>query len=298
MVHKESAFPPPFCGQNVTHEHVAFIQDITQRYGSLSRTEIAATVCELLGWVRHNGKPKTVEGLAYLEKLAEQQAIALPEARKCSTKRMAVKIPGGPSAAPTPVEDDLRQLPPITLQRVTHADQRNTWRSLVDQHHYLGHKIPFGAHLRYFIQAGEQVLGCLQFSSPAWRIQCRDHWIGWNEQQRKMNLQHIVCNSRFLILPWVKVPNLASHVLAKSVDVLAADWQEQYHLSPWLLESLVDSSRFTGVCYRAANWVLVGQTSGRGRDDRAHRRHGAAPKQVWLYPLEASSRDRLRGERP
>lgn len=284
---------PKFCGQAVTPEQVQLIQSITQRYRHLSRTELAATVCELLGWVRNNGKPKTVEGLAYLEKLSEIQWISLPASRKRRAKRVAVRIDLCEAVDHPPIRAPLHRLQPISLQPVRTAAQRNQWRSLVEQYHYLGHKIPFGAHLRYLIQAQETTLGCLQFSSPAWRLRPRDQWIGWDEAQRRANLQHVLCNSRFLILPWVQVANLASHVLAESARQIALDWPEQYHTTPWLLESMVDASRFSGTCYRAANWHPVGETSGRGRNDRAHRRHGAAPKQVWLYPLHPRSRARL-----
>jgi len=284
---------PPFCGHEVTDQQLELIQSITNRYRSLSRTELAATVCELLGWLRNNGKPKSVEGLAYLEKLEAQQRISLPPQRKRRAKRTAVAIVTSEPVDQAPIQGSLGQFQPITLQRTSTPEQRNRWRSLVDEHHYLGHKIPFGAHLRYLIQSEETVLGCLQFSSPAWRLQSRDQWIGWDDTQRKANLQHILCNSRLLILPWVQVPNLVSHILAKSARQVAADWFDHYHVTPWLLESMVDSSRFSGTCYRAANWIHAGETSGRGRNDRGHQRHGAAPKQVWLYPLHARSQMRL-----
>jgi hypothetical protein len=284
---------PLFCGQKVTDQQLDFIRSITHQYKNLSRTELSATLCELLGWVRQNGKPKSVEARAYLEKLEQQQRITLPPQRKKRAKSVSVRIPPVEPTEPVPIRTTLKQLQPIRLQRVSSPDQRNQWRSLVDQHHYLGHKIPFGAHLRYLIQAEAGVLGCLQYSSPAWSLHSRDRWIGWNESQRKNNLQHILCNSRFLILPWVQVPNLASHVLSKSVEQILTDWPEHYHVTPWLLESMVDSHRFSGTCYRAANWINVGETSGRGRNDRHHQRHAVSPKSVWLYPLHAHSRDKL-----
>jgi len=284
---------PLFCGQRVTNKQLDLIQDITSRYKNLSRTELAATVCELLGWVRQNDRPKSVECRVFLEKLEHQQRITLPPQRKKRAKRTSVAIYPAQPADQTPIQTTVKQLQPITLQLVTTPDQRNQWRSLVDQYHYLGHTIPFGAHLRYLIQSGRGILGCLQFSSPAWRMRSRDQWIGWSESQRKENLQHILCNSRFLILPWVRVPNLASHLLAKSAKQVMTDWLDHYHVTPWLLESIVDSSRFPGTCYRAANWIEAGETTGRGRNDRDHLRHGISPKRVWLYPLHAHSRHRL-----
>jgi len=282
-----------FCGQPVTAQQLHLIQKITTQYPSLSRTELAATVCELLGWVRENGKPKAVEGRMYLEKLEQQQQITLPPQRKRRAKRTAVAIHPVDGVDTTVIQISLQSLRPITLQRVSTPAQRHLWRSLVDQYHYLGHKIPFGAHLRYLIQSQGGLLGCLQFSSPAWRLSCRDHWIGWRDEQRKAHLQHILCNSRFLILPWVQVPNLASHVLAQSARQMVGDWAAAYHVVPWLLESMVDSRHFSGTCYRAANWIEVGETTGRGRNDRYHRHHQQAPKRVWLYPLHPHSRDQL-----
>lgn len=285
--------PPPFCGNEVTDQQLELIQGITDRYRSLSRTELAATVCELLGWVRKSGKPKSVESLSYLEKLEQQQRIALPPRRVRRAKRRAVAITVDERVDHAPVQGSLQQFQPITLVQVCTPGQRDRWRSWVEQHHYLGHKVPFGAHLRYLIQSEQDVLGCLQFSSPAWRLHSRDQWIGWDDAQRQAKLQHIVCNSRFLILPWVQVPNLASHVLANSAGQLVIDWRTHYQVTPWLLESMVDARRFTGTCYRAANWIYAGETRGRGRNDRDHQRHGASPKQVWLYPLHAQSRTRL-----
>jgi hypothetical protein len=178
-------------------------------------------------------------------------------------------------------------------------DEQRGWRELVGRYHYLGYRTAYGAALRYLIEAsGPQpsVLGCLQFSSPAWRIKARDRWIGWDEVNRKQHLPRLLNNSRFLILPWVRIPHLASHVLALSLRTVTEDWERHYGLRPWLAETLVDSSRFTGHCYRAANWIDVGSTTGRGRQDREHQRHGTAPKRVLLYPLRPDARQRLRDD--
>lgn len=290
----QPASSPQFCGTPVDESQLTLIRTLVARHRGLSRTELAATACELLGWVRPNGKPKTVECRAFLDALEAQQGLDLPARREKRAKRVAVEIPALESAPPTAITGPLSRLGTVALQPVTTADRRHQWRALVEAHHYLGHSIPFGAHLRYLITSAEGVVGCLQYSSAAWRLQARDHWIGWTEAQRKARLQHVVCNSRFLILPWVQVPHLASHALALGARQLATDWQAQYAVTPWLLETLVDPQYFRGTCYRAANWIAAGDTSGRGRDDRHHHRHGAAPKQVWLYPLHRHSRRWLR----
>jgi hypothetical protein len=195
----------------------------------------------------------------------------------------------------TPITTALATLQPLRLAIAHTPEQHTEWRSLIAHHHYLGYRTPFGAHLRYLIQGAEpaQMLGALQYSSPAWRMRARDRWIGWNEPIRKQRLQHIVNQSRFLILPWVQVKNLASHVLALSARQILTDWTEAYHIRPLLLESLVEDHHYHGTCYRAANWLAVGSTTGRGRMDRAHQRHGHAPKRIFLYPLEKRAREKL-----
>jgi hypothetical protein len=182
------------------------------------------------------------------------------------------------------------------LTRVETPEQHRLWRELVGRYHYQGHAVAFGAQLRYLLGVSRlqpQVVGCLQFSSPAWRLAARDRWIGWDDAQRARALQCIVNNSRFLVLPWVRVRNLASAALACATRRLVADWQATYAVRPLLLETLVDTARFAGTCYRAANWLGLGTTSGRGRMDRAHQRHAKAPKTVFVYPLAHDVRRRL-----
>jgi hypothetical protein len=281
-----------FCGIPIDEAQLQLIQLTVQRFGGLSRTELAATICEQLGWLRPSGRPKTVECRQWLERLAARGLIALPQ--RCAGRPRGSSPPiAEPDPAPSLRAGRLCTFQPITLERVA-GTAHAQWRALLAQHHPLGYRIPFGASLRYFIQSPHGVLGGLQFSSPAWRLQARDQWIGWDEAQRRRALQQIVCNSRFLILPGIQVPHLASHVLAQAARRIGADWAESFAVTPWLLETLVDPA-YRGVSYRAANWIAVGLTSGRGRDDRAHRRHGAAPKQVWLYPLARHARRHLRG---
>jgi hypothetical protein len=170
-------------------------------------------------------------------------------------------------------------------------------RLVESQSHYLGCTVPFGAHLRYFVRISHpkpQRVGCIQLSSPAWRMTPRDRWIGWDDTERLRGLQHIVQNSRFLILPRVRIPNLASATLARMVRQVGIDWEARYAVRPVLMETLVDPTRFRGTCYRAANWIHLGQTTGRGRMDRGHRRHGASPKKVFVYPLCRKAREKLR----
>ena len=178
-------------------------------------------------------------------------------------------------------------------QLMVRVCQRLQWRRPTGA---LGYRMPFGAQLRYLAfvcQPTRTVVAALQLSSPAWRLAAHDRWIGWDEPTRQRNLQRVVNNSRFLVLPWVRVRNLASRLLALLARRLAADWQARFAVEPLLLETLVDGSRFAGTCYRAANWIELGDTAGRGRMDRAHARHGQAPKRVLVYPLVADAQRRL-----
>jgi hypothetical protein len=290
-----------FCGEAVGAEELAVIDQMVKRCGGLSRTELASTVCELLGWQRPNGRLKTRECREFLEWLHERTLIGLPERRvgRPRGSRTAVTR-SAHGEAREPVEGTLREVAPLSIEPVANEADRALWRELVERYHYLGHRVPFGAHLCYLIRISRpepQVVGRLQFSSPAWRIAERERWIGWDDATRSQGLQRIVCNSRFLILPWVHVQNLASAALAQAARRLVRDWEAHYARQPWLLETLVDRRRYAGTCYRAANWVALGETSGRGREDRHHRRHGAEPKSVFVYPLIAEARQRLRSGR-
>ncbi len=289
--------PLSFCGEAVSDEELSLIKQVIERYPNLSRTELANTLCELLDWNRPNGGVKTVESRQFLEVLEARSHIQLPQRRAGRPRGSETRVARTASGAcGEPLEGALGDYPTISLTLVTSAEERVLWRELLERYHYLGHRVPFGAHLRYLIRiedSSQTVVGCLQYSSGAWRMQARDRWIGWNEAERKTHLQRIVNNSRFLILPWVRIRYLASHVLSQAARRLVRDWEVRYGRVPWLLETLVDPARFSGTCYRASNWIEVGATTGRGRQDRHHRRHGARPKTVWLYPLRSDARQRL-----
>ena len=285
-----------FCGQALKPAERALIVELATRYGRLSRHELAQTVCELLDWHRPNGQPKTIECRVLLERMQEAGLIGLPALQSGRPRGAGTSVGVRPGPEPAALDAPLATLQPIRLQRVATPEERALWRTLIERHHYLGHRVPFGAHVRYLIQAtspSPTVLGCLQFSSPAWRLRGRDQWIGWDDASRAQHLQSVICNSRFLILPHVRVPNLASHVLALALRTVTTDWTAAYGVQPLLAETLVDPAHFTGHCYRAANWIDVGLTTSRGREDRQHARHGASPKRIWLYPLVSNAQQRL-----
>lgn len=287
-----------FCGQIVKDRQVNEIVEIIETFPKLSRTELANTVCELFSWKRPTGKLKSVECRQFLERLDEKGTIRLPACRKQYANRGAAKVQRTWKADIQPtISTKLKELSPISLTRVDSQEQRQLWYEYVDRYHYMGYQLPFGAQLRYFIEAGvtNDILGCFQFSSPAWKMAPRDRWIGWTDEQRKVNLQKIINNSRFLIFPWVEVKNLASSVLALAVKTVPDDWQRCYGYRPVLMETLVDRKRFRGTCYKAANWIHVGKTTGRGRMDRANNQQGAAVKEIYIYPLTSRFRQKLTG---
>ena len=287
-----------FCGQIVTNYQLYEIIEIIETFPKLSRTELANTVCELFSWKRPTGKLKSVECRQFLERLDEKGAIRLPVCRKQYANRGAAKVQrtGKADIQPT-ISAKLKELSPILLARVDSQKQRQLWYEYVDRYHYLGYQLPFGAQLRYFIKAGatHDILGCFQFSSPAWKMAPRERWIGWTDEQRKVNLQKIINNSRFLIFPWVEVKNLASSALALAVKTVPDDWQRCYGYRPVLMETLVDRKRFKGTCYKAANWIQMGKTTGRGRMDRDNNQQGAAVKEIYVYPLTSRFRQELAG---
>jgi len=290
-----------FSGRIFTAPEVALIRDVVATCPGVSRKELANTISELLGWTRPGGGLKEPECLAVLDRLETAGLVALPAKQQTRPVGSVTSVPRTARGEPgAPLTGRVDAFAPVVLQRVQRPDERRLFRELVSRYHYLGYKVPFGAHLQYLVSVSTPpptVVGGLQFSSAAWRMRARDQWIGWDDAMRMRHLPHVVSNSRFLLVPWVRIENLASVTLAQGLRRLPGDWQAQYGVEPLLVETLVDAARFTGGCYRAANWVELGETSGRGRDDRAHARQGASPKRLWVYPLTGDAVVRLRGRR-
>jgi Domain of unknown function (DUF4338) len=285
-----------FCGRTFSADELQLMRQTAADFAALGVTEIARTVCELLGWKRANGRLKHPECRQLLERLQAEGVLTLPALRNLGgrgPRRVDVRPP---RFAPEPVECAVRECEPLELALVAGPAESQLWREHIERYHYLGCRVPFGANLRYWVRNRDRELACLLWTSPAWKMQARDAWIGWNDEQRKCTLQWIVNNGRFLILPWVRVKGLASKILALSARQMPHDWQNRYGYRPLLLETLVDTNHFRGTCYRAANWLHVGQTSGRGRMDREHQRHGQAIKDIYVYPLARDARQRLCGD--
>lgn len=285
-----------FSGRRFTSLELAEIREVVESCSGLSRTELAKTICELLDWTRPNGTLKSRECREFLEQIDAEGIILLPERMETRPFGSTTKIQPARDAESIVLAGSVEQFGPVRLEQVGDRIGRDLWRGMVDRHHYLGYKVPFGASLRYFVRVSRPdalIVGCMQFSSPAWRMAVRDQWIGWDDERRRTNLQQLVSNSRFLILPGVRVQNLASAALAEASRILPGDWEARYGIRPVLLETLVDGARFSGTCYRAANWTDIGVTSGRGRMDRANELAGMAPKKVFLMPLAKDFRQRL-----
>jgi len=260
---------------------IARIKEVIKTEPGISRRQLSRRVCEWMDWRSPNGKFKEVGCRKGLLELHRRKVIELPDCGEYTFRTRPVRPVELPSLLP--VECSLEELGDIELIPIRSASSKNSriWNALFKAYHYLGSGPLCGAQLRYLVYSERYGwLGGLSFSACAWRVHCRDEFIGWSEEARKHTLQRVVSNSRFLIIPKVKVPGLASHVLAKCCGRLVEDWQERYAYRPVLLETFIERGRFTGACYRAANWQYVGTTTGRGRQGK-----GATTKDVYLYPL-------------
>ena len=273
---------PPFWIDNrlFTDEDIALIKTTVRRFGRLSRWELAATVCENLQWKAPNGRLKVQMCFDMLESLADAGMISLPP------KKVQIQKVHEPKTLPLPsvsIESPLSSLRPVTVEPVP-LEEQPLWNATMTAHHPLGYRTPFGAHQRYWIRSKEnQILGAILFAAPAKALADRDAWIGWTSLERRRFLHRIVSNSRFLILPGVRAPHLASHVLALAARRLRIDWQDRYGYAPVLLETFVTPPH-RGTCYRAANWRYLGETGSTNKLDQ--RKRGHIPiKMIFAYPL-------------
>jgi len=275
-----------FSGHRFTRRQLAFVQQSVERFPNLSRKELAQTLCEHLRWKGPNGRNKVEACLKMLEALEGHGVGRLPDKRQRATPVRPV-----PTFDQDPCDSELEcaleSVRPIRLELVRSAEDRQAWKAYLQTYHYLGYRQPVGAQLGYFIvsEARQQRLGCLLFSaSAAWALAPRDPWIGWDDKHRAKLLPLALSNDRFLIFPWVRVPNLASHALSVATRQIADDWLDIYSYRPVLIETFVDPTLFAGSCYRAANWQHVGQTQGRGRLAPGHE-SSKTKKDIYLYPL-------------
>ena len=272
-----------FVGKRLTRRQIADIQQTVALFPKLSRAELANTICEHLGWQTPNGSNRMQLARGVLEQLEQLGILTLPPKRHPG-RGPQKPVPSSDRSAPQPaIAEPLAALRPLTLEPVSEAAAVAEWNEWVQRYHYLGYRQPLGPHLRYFLRDRQgRLLGCLLFDFAARELACRDRRIGWQGQAHRKQLQRVVRNARFVLLPWVRVKNLASHALGLALRQLPADWRQRHGQWPVLCETYVDPQRHSGTCYQAANWERVGQTRGRPAQGG---QPAKSPKDVYLYPL-------------
>ncbi len=281
-------------GRSVDSGDVAFIRQLIAENPGLSRRRLSARLCEAWNWVQANGAPCDMVCRGLMLALHRAGHIELPAKRYSvpnnvvAHRRPARELPFDQE----PIAGPLADLGPLQLRQVRRAEGEAVFDQLLADHHYLGYRRPVGEHLKYLVSAGDRPVACMAWSSAPRHLAPRDQFIGWSKEERIRGLHRIAYNTRFLILPWVKVPHLASHLLGRVARTISADWQRLYCHPIELLETFIDPGRFRGTCYRAANWFCLGRTTGRGHQDSTNRPNRSL-KELWVYPLRPDFRTRL-----
>jgi hypothetical protein len=291
-------------GRRIGASELDQVRNLLASHPDWSRRRLSQELATLWNWRNGAGQLKDMAARTLMLKLEQRGWIGLPLRRVIPGNRMRHKrLPEPSLAAPqAPVSEPLNRLLPLVLSECSHADKASGQRALFDallhQHHYLSHRSSVGENLQYLVRDAQgRPLACLLFGAAAWQCASRDRYIGWESLARAQGLQLIANNTRFLLLPWVRVKSLASHVLGRIARRLSDDWQAKYGHPVYLLETFVQCDRFRGTAYQAANWVRVGQTKGRTRQDRPDGTwHQAAIKDVYLYPLHRRFRQYLQGQ--
>ena len=269
------------------------IRALIQCEGSQGRTHLSRCLCRLWDWRQTNGTYREIACRDLLRQLERRNLIALPAPLHAARRPGYKNRIQSPNLLTEPIMLSLdRMASALRLEPVAAAAQRYLLRDLLGAYHYLGYRQPTGPTLGYLVYWQDRPLGCVRFGPAAWKVAARDQFIGWTPEQRRRGLKGVVNNDRFLILPWVKTPNLASHILGLVSRRLASDWQGVYRETIVLAETFVDTERFAGTCYRAANWRCLGSSQGRGRNDRTHQIDQSV-KSVWVYPLRRDFGRRL-----
>lgn len=289
--------PTTLQGRPFGPQPLAQIQALIASQGGWSRYRLSRELARLWDWRTPQGQLKDMAARTLLLKLQQAGWIELPAKRMKSPTRSGRPPNGqGVNLEPGPVVGALQDLLPLRWQEVSHASQKEARRQLeatLHRFHYLGYRSRVGQNLQYWVwDVQARPLACAVFGAPAWQCAVRDHWIGWSAHQRARQLAGVVNNTRFLILPWVRVPHLASHLLGRLSRQIGQDWQAKYGQPIWLLETFVDHTRFAGTCYRAANWICLGQTQGRGRQGPAGKL-STTIKDVYVRPLHPNFRSHL-----
>lgn len=287
-------------GREISEEDIETTVYIVKNFGGFSRKEIAKTVCECINWVTFTAIPKVDGGIKLLEHLESIGKIVLPPKNEKMAEfgRMAMKaIPITSRTDPKKeMTGELSDYAAIELKMACTQSDKELWKEYIERYHPQKYAKPCSSNIKYIIKCNTRVLGCMQFSASAWALEDRDRWIGWSEYDRSQRLMYVVNNSRFLLLPWIKINNLASHILGKAIKRIPNDWFKEFLYEPVLLETFVDIQNYAGTCYKASNWIKVGKTKGRGRQDR-YTEYLLSPKDIYMYPLRRDFRKYLTGEK-
>lgn len=273
-----------YCGRDFSAEELTAIVHLMASQPELNRAQLSRGVCEMLDWRKPDGQLKDMSCRVAMLRMNADGVIVLPASRM-RQRRRACPVLTPASDALANITAPVHQLPPLRLETVGagHPHSR-LWNEYMARYHYLGYTPMSGAQMRYCVHAGEHLVALLSFGASAWKLKHRDQFIGWTEAQRLRNLQLVINNARFLVLPWIRSPGLASKILALAARQVPHDWQQRYGYRPVLLETFIETPRHRGTCYKAANWVRVGQTVGRGKKCAVHEQ--IIPfKDIWLYPL-------------
>jgi len=265
-------------------EDIQLILQTFKLFPTLSQSELLETVCENLNWLTASGFPKRHACKQLLFQMEEQGLVQLPQKRCQGAKSRPPPLKTAQTDPPETLNVSLKELGTVYVEPVTSDKERHLWNEYIERYHPLRYKHPFGYAIRYFVHVNNQYLGCIMLSGASRALAPRDTWIGWKPKQRKANLSWIVNNSRYLIFPWVKIPHLASHVLGKLARRVATDWEERWGFRPLLLETFVDPIYFSGICYQAAGWELLGETSGRGLAQPG-KTYTSSPKLIYIKSL-------------
>jgi len=280
-------------GRPVTATDVATLRALIAAHPAASRRQLSTLVCEAWAWRQANGALRTMVCRSLMLALARAGHLTLPAPRHRPPNNVVVHRARRPLAHDcTPLRTRLDALGPLAIRQVRRTPAEGLCDALLAAHHYVGYARPVGEHLKYVVWAGARPVACLAWASAPRHLGPRDRFIGWSAAARRRNLRYLAYNTRFLILPWVAVPHLASHLLGRIARTIPADWQAVYGHPIYYLETFIDPTRYRGTCYRAANWLWLGRTTGRGKDDQTHRANRSI-KEVLGYPLMPRFRERL-----
>jgi len=287
------AVPYSYRGRAITPEDILFLRQFIAEHSHLSRRKLSAKVCEAWDWRQANGALRDMVCRGLLLMLHRAGEIELPPVRFVARNPFLERERPRPMLIDmTPFIGSVHELRPLEVEQVRRTGDEPLFNSLIEHHHYLGYEQPVGEHLKYLIWSHGRPIACMAWSSAPRHLASRDHYIGWNQHARKRNIRFIAYNTRFLILPWIQAPHLASHILSRVTARLSEDWERMYGHPIWFAETFIDPERFRGTCYRAANWILLGQTTGRGKDDLTHRQNRSI-KEVYGLPLTRKFREWL-----